>query len=282
MRIALKMICSVVILCAAGQAIAQDVGVQVGAIKDTRTTDKSQSELVIDLQLVGKDVKKVASVEFKATKAVDSTGKNLVRSDEESEEFGTFNHFGTSTISLKNPARKATTVKEISGKIEMVVPDNDPDAAITVTDFVDKPRTVVSHPSLSAAKAKITVLTKEGYQQEKKATEKKAAEKKNASNGQDPAAAMAQAFDGMFGGMGEPGDNGIVLKVEDPGEKVVKIEFCDAAGKPLRRAGSMSSGDTHTYNFAQELPKDTQIRFIVATQKAAVTIPFTLKDVLLP
>lgn len=268
------------------QAQAVDFAVHIGQIKDTRSTEAFYCELTIELKIFGDEIDKAVGVRCSVTKATDDTGKDLLKAEKKSEAFHDMK-YGSPSVSMKNPARRASALKEVTGVAEVVVPANDPDATITVADFATKPRVVVSHPSLAANGAAITVLSKAEYEKEQKEAEQKEKEKRKPKAGRQDlgesmANAMTQAFAGMFGGMGGVGENAVILMIKDPNSKVVKTEFRDKSGAELPSADSSQSGETAIFNFNKEVPADAVLRVTVATPKALVAIPFSARDVVLP
>ena len=136
---------------AGAPARALDVRAQAGDIKDARTTGKAFAGLEIELRLVGDDLDGVRGVRCVVTKAVDDTGRDLLRDDSSHGDFVAPDRDNPNqtqlTLQLKNPTRRAATVAEISGTLEVFKPQLDPACVVPVSGFVGQPRIVVSHPS---------------------------------------------------------------------------------------------------------------------------------------
>jgi hypothetical protein len=244
---------------------AADVQTYVGDVDDRRTTGKFFAKLEVELKFLGDDIEGAKGLRCTVTKAVDDTGRNLVSEKNKTNEFSDFDSDNPNQtkviVKLKNPSRKAATVKEISGEIEIFKPDNDPASIVTVTNIAGKPKILLSHPSLTAAQIQITVLSREQYD--------KAAEESGARP-------QFRYLDETGGGK-----NNVILYVKDPQFKLVKIEFLDASGKVIL-SGGMRNRDLRTYDFSKPLPKGAKIRVYVATSKSLIKAPFMLRDLALP
>jgi hypothetical protein len=283
---------ALVAMAVTGNAQTSDVRVQVGDVKDSRTTGKFFADLEIELKLMGDDLEGTKGLRCTVTKAVDDTGRNLIKEKEDREsKFSDVNDNSPNqaevTVELKNPTRKAVTVKELSGEIDLYRPGKDPASIIVVTNIVGRPKIVVSQPSLTAAQIQMTILSKKQYdadlQAEAKAAEaKKAAGKQGDDIGKAMAEGMGKAFAGMFGGGGMGGENSVIIRLKDPQSKLVKIEFLDASGKKVDGDGMWSSGDIRCYDFSQQLPKGAYLQISVATPKSLVKVPLMIKEIALP
>jgi len=282
---------AVMTLVTMSSAQTADIRVQVGDVKDSRTTGKFFAECEIELKLMGDDLEGVKGLRCNVTKAEDDTGRNLLKDKKDRESgFSDVNDNSPNQaevkIELKNPSRKAATVKELSGEIDLYRPGKDPASVITVTNIVGRSKIVLSHPSLTAAQIQMSLLTKKQHdadvQAEAKAAEAKKAAAKKGDMGDEMAEGMAKAFSGMFGGGMMGGENSMVIRFKDPQSKIVKIKFLDAKGKEIDNDGMWYSGDIRCYDFSQPLPKGAYLRVNVATPKATVKVPLMLKAIALP
>lgn len=252
-----------------------------GDITDRRRNDGHFNRLEVELGIAG-DVASVKGVRAIVAKAVDDTGRDLVENPGKTPDFESLSargdDRGTVKLELKNPARKSVVVREISGRLELLIPSRDPASVAKIPSFrskVDKP---FAHPSLKAAGVEVTLMTKEGYEKEKKAAE---AQRKKDSEG-NPLGGLAEAFGGMIEMlMGSMGPNDLVLRISDKGKKIVSIDVTDASGKEIS-SGGMRSSEYRQMSFQEPLPTDAILNVALQTPKAVVSIPFSLKDVTLP
>lgn len=263
---------------------AADINVQAGDVKDTRTTEKFFAGLEVHLKFLGDDLDGAKSLHCNVTKAVDDTGRDLVKTEKEDAQQSSGENCDDSgraevTVQLKNPARKATMVKELAGEVVVFKPKNDPAATLTFSNVNVKTGLVLTHATLAANQIKAAVLSKEQYEKKAKDAEK-AAEAKNGM--EKMGEGMAKAFAGMFGGMMTPSENSVILEVTDPQAKLVSVEFTDAGGKPIHPQSTMSTDTARVYDFEKPLPPTSRIRLFVSTPKAMIHAPFTLNNLLLP
>ena len=266
-----------------GSGQAADVRVQVGDVKDTRTTGEFFANLEIELKLMGDDIDGAKGLRCKVSKAIDDTGRNLINEEKDENDFSDIDNDNPNraqvTIQLKNPSRKAATVKDISGEIEIFKPDNDPTSMIIVTNLAGRPKISVSHPSLTTAQIQMIVLSKEQYDKDAKAEEK--ASEPNVGMEQ-MGEEIGKTFAGMFGGIAGGSKNSVIMRIKDPQAKLINVEFLDASGKVIRSEGSMTMGDIRSYDFSEPLPQGSKLRIYVATQKSVIKTPLVLKDLALP
>jgi hypothetical protein len=109
---------SLLVLCLLSLSVslpAQDVQTRLGDVKDSRTTGRFFAGLEIELKLTGDVLEDAKSMRVTVQTAADDTGRNLIDPEKTREDFDTIGSFGpknTMTLKLKNPARKAVTVKD--------------------------------------------------------------------------------------------------------------------------------------------------------------------------
>jgi len=264
-------------------AYANDIRVSVGEVKDSRGTGYF-SELEIKLKVMGDTVSDAKGIKVKVTRAVDDTGRELLKDEERSADFTKPDEYGTGqaevTVKLKNPARKASVVKEISGKVSIFSPKKDPNAVATVKDFMSGSGKPLQHPALKAAKVEVSVLTKKQYEEIKEKEKKQAKEKAGEMAG-ELGAALVKAFGSLFSGMMEIGENSVILSIADPESKVVDMEFMEN-GKRVKNTSSMRMGDVRVYEFENPMPQDAQMVIYLLTPQSLIKEPFKLTDIALP
>jgi hypothetical protein len=251
--------------------------VTVERIDETRSSMDFFTRLEVLLKVAGTGLDKTAGFRCRLDKAVDDTGAVIAQQNGPTDGPEGFSTYGC-TLRLKLPARKATAIQELSGVVEMLLPDRDPQATVTVTGFATKPRLEVSDPALDAAGVKLVILSKAGFDRMKAA-------EKEPSNGSGAGQLLGQAFTKMFAGLGAMGDlneNSVIVLSDDPNGRVVTIDFLQPSGQPIPTGFSTRSGNQYTYNLPQKLPETATMRIVLATPQATVAVPFTLKDIPLP
>jgi hypothetical protein len=271
-----------------------------GEVKDTRRTDGFFNKLEVELKLLGDVLSDAKGLRITVAKAVDETGRDLVDPKTAETEFKEVDSSQGGTIKveiqLKNPARMANAVKEITGTVELFVPKRDPASTVAVPSFLRNAGKPIVSPTLKAAGIEIIAWTKEQYEARKKIEEEKQkraeAERRipgAKQEGEDIGDALAQGLTKMFGGLlssfAEMNENSIAFQISDESSKLVGIEFEDAAGKPISRGGRMTIGGqprTQIYEFENKLPDTTRIKLFVLTARSMTKVPFKLLDVPLP
>jgi len=267
---------------AAPPAPASTISVSAGEVTDRRRNDNSFGGLEIELKLSGAGVDGARGARAVVKTATDDTGRNLVKEDKKTPDFEKPAGEGLPSLKLdlRNPARRAARVKEISGQVEIFLPDRDPSALARAPGFLSRMDQPVAAPALKAAPAEVTAVSRKTYDAEKKKDEER---RKKESESAGIAGAMASAFSGLFEGLfGDIGEHDVLLKVNDPGKKLFGVEVLDAQGKRIEGMGSMKIGSFWILKFSEKLPADAGLTVYLLTPKALVTAPFSLKDVALP
>lgn len=267
--------------------------VEIERIVETRSNVEMIGGLEVVLKISGAEAARAAGFRCRDVKAVDDTGANLASSDQLSNQLGAFGLFGLS-LRLKTPARRATTLKELSGVVEMLLRGRDPQALVTVNGFQGKPRLVVSHPALDAAGAKLTILSKAEFERGT------AIFSMGGGNGpgiqiDGPRSAklwerilekiVDRVLDALFTGVAttfQPTEDSVIVCAEDPNHRLGEFNFFDSSGQAIPVAGWSQSGDQYVFNFSKKLPENAVMRVMIATPKSIVAVPFALKNLPLP
>ncbi|MFA6563612.1 MAG: hypothetical protein WCV00_17030 [Verrucomicrobiia bacterium] len=277
-----------ILLASVSLALAQssDVRVTVDEVKDNRTTGDHFANLEIKLKLAGDSLDGATQVKTGIQRATDDTGRSLIKDEQDDRDEQKFQRIYSSktdridcTLRLRNPARKATVIKELVGEVQVYVPKADPAAVVSVEQFLAKTGTLIASATLKAAGVEATALTKEQADAQKAQQEKETKEKSSKGGN---TGALGQAFGQMFTGFMRGGENSILLKLTDPKSQVISIEFADARGKSIRPQMWTTSGETWMFDFSPKLPADTTLRIMLATPKALIKVPIKLTDIVLP
>jgi hypothetical protein len=260
-----------------------DVRVTVDEVKDSRTTGQFFASLEIKLKLMSDSLDGVERLRAHVARAVDDTGRDLIDPKSEKDDFQQLYNQKAGqmecTLKLRNPARRASVVKELTGEIEAFLPKRDPAATVTVENFLAEAGKPLAHPTLKAANIEIIVLTKTQYDTAKAEEEKKA---KESASKEGLAGAMTEAFSQMFAGFGQVSENSVILNTKDPQSQIIGVKFADEKGKDVSPQMTMTSGETKTYDFRQKLGPASTLKVFVGTPKALVKVPIKLTDIALP
>jgi hypothetical protein len=229
-------------------ATAQPTDIQVKAA--VPADDPCPGNLVVVLNLSGKNLREIKGMRCILDKAVDNAGKNLIPKD---SDFATTNQTWTPLVYdpttppgmqliLDLPAQQASMVKELTGRLEILTPVHDPLCVMNFTRIAAQLDVELADPHLIAAQIKMVVSTKKAK--------------------------------------GKPS---VVVRVSDPLAKLFYFEIVDANGKEWDAvADTTTSGSTTTYTYPGSLPENASLRVCVPTPKAIMTVPLTLKNVPLP
>ena len=165
----------VAVFAVASPARPLDVRPSVTSVTDQRTTGQSLSHLEINVKLVGDDAGSVRGIRTTIGDAVDDTGRSVLPDDDKCQ-FEAVQETGSGqpslTLKLKNPARRATVLKEIRGELQLFLPDRDPGATVLVSDFLNSVGKPLTEPSLVRAGIIVTVMTKKEFELAKRSKER--------------------------------------------------------------------------------------------------------------
>jgi hypothetical protein len=244
--------------------------------------------------------KDVAAESIVATKAVDDTGKNLVEGAQQSKDLSpTASGMGMGkdpdadaakpdekpsptrlTISLSNPARTATSLKEIAGEIELYVPSRDPNAVFKADHVLSKLGKPLAGPALAASRVEITILTQAQIDAEKKKlADKKRAEMKKDGFSEDSIADIMKSF---LENLRPPSEGELVARVKDPDHRIQQLSYVTPSGEQKRIAAMDRDGLTSFSTWGDKPQADWALKVDLRTPKTSVRHTFALADVALP
>ncbi len=294
------------------------IQVALGDVKDVRPNGKEPGKLEMTLKISGGEFPSDAKgCRIAVTKAIDDTGLDLLVPEDTATEFRPAVVNSKFVVKLKNPERKAGHVQEISGNVEVFVPQNDPPASVTQASFRKNTGKPIKSDVLKSAGVEVTAWTTEQYNaliKKREADELKDSEAREREaikaveargqqlNGVDRDKEIARikasfarqretvTFGRQMGFSSAAKSNDIAFSIDDDAKKVVGTEFRDAMDKPIQSAGFSESYRQHgsqiertrTYHFESPLPANAKLLIFVATPQSLTRTPFTLTDVTLP
>lgn len=282
MKIAARLVAVPLMAFSFSALAASPLTVSAGDITDRRRNDNFFGGLEIELRIGGDGAADVRGARAVVKKAEDETGRNLLKEGGKTPDFerSMSDTAPSLKLELRNPARKAKTVREVSGQVEMFLPGRDSASVAKVDGFQSKMDRPAASPALKAAQAEVTVVSRKTYEAEKK---KDAERRRKEAEGSGIGGAMVEAFGALFEGfMGAVEENDVLVKVDDPGKKVFDVEVVDSKGAKIDSGGSMTVGSFRILKFSEKVPADAALKVYVLTPKSLVTTPFQLKNVALP
>ena len=186
------------------------------------------SSLALTLNISGTQLKAADYCRCRLTKAVDDTGADLLRPESNISAFMSGGYSYGQMVQLKLPARKALVIKELSGVLDALVLSRDPEAMLTTTGFVGKPRADVSSPILAANGVTLTIVSKAELDRLLGGT-LPMPEQVVGPAAQPAASSVAPTANAPFGSF----ENSVSVVRSDPQQRVASLDFFDAAGQPI-------------------------------------------------
>jgi hypothetical protein len=179
---------------------------------------------------------------------------------------------------LTRASPQAKTLTAISGRVELVVSDFDPDSVVVVKDIDAKFGSTIESKALQAANVSIAISnrgTADGVANQ-------LAAQNEAKYGETARLTNRHMFPTGY----EAGD--VALAMSDPDGRFLNVEFRDAAGQSLRYNHNgwshSSSGPTRfdVYRLGAEVPPGTQMVVWLRTQRSFLIVPLKAANVPLP
>ena len=272
------------------QTKATPVEVTISQVNDRRTHG-SFSHLMIALELPKVRSSEVEASRVLLTAATDDSGKSLL--DPEASEpqlepnmrgrFGGGETMPTTTISfmLVNPDRKATTVKELRGEIELFMPSKDPNSVAEISKFLSTSGKPLSHKALKANGVEISLLTEKQIEAERKRiADAKRKEYKDA--GWEDGESLEEMIKSLLSSLLGVQESDLLARIKDPNKRIQEIAYVDPSGEVKRISTRDEEGLTYFSTWGDKPQADWKLRISMKTPKNMVRHSFALKDVALP
>ncbi len=179
---------------------------------------------------------------------------------------------------LTRPSPQARSLATLEGRVELVVPDFDPDAVVVVPDIATQFGSTIASQALRAAHVSIAI-----YDRKTVAEPRRQLAAQNDAKYPQVAGSMSER---MYPTNYEAGD--VALSISDPDGRFLNVEFRDAAGRSLSynhngwshsNSGSMRFD---VYRLGSEIPAGTQMVVWLRTEKSFVAVPLEAANVPLP
>ncbi|HEX7708048.1 MAG TPA: hypothetical protein VF701_16425 [Thermoanaerobaculia bacterium] len=264
----------------------------VQQINDRRTSG-SFAQLLIAVQLPGVPSSQVVASRVLVTAAVDDTGASLLDAESgepalEPNSRGSMFDEGeketpvTVALTLKNPSRKATKVKEVRGEVELFMPAKDPNSVAEVAKFLSFSGKSVDHKALKSNGVEILLLSKADIESErKKIAEAHRKEYKEAGyeDGEDLENTIASMMEYTL--IVEESD--VPVRIKDPHKRIQEIEYVDSAGEVQRVHARNLHEDIGAITTWGDPPgADWKLRVKMKTSRNLERHAFVIRDVELP
>ena len=272
------------------QTKATPVEVTVSQVNDRRTNG-SFSRLTIALELP-----KIRSSEVEASRvllaaATDDSGQNLLNPEASEPQlepnmrgrFGGAETMPATIVNLElvNPDRKATTVKEVRGEIELYMPGKDSNSVAEISKFLSTSGKPLSHKALKANGVEITLLTEKQIEAERKRiADAKRKEYKDA--GWEDGESLEEMVKSLLSSLLGVQESDLLARIKDPNKRIQEISYVDASGEVKRISTHDEEGLTYFSTWGDKPQADWKLRISMKTSKNMIRHSFALKDVALP
>lgn len=278
----------------AAQPKPAPVEVKIERVNDRRTNG-SFSQLTINLELP-----KIKSSEVQASRvllaaATDDSGKSLLDPEASEPQLEPNYHMAgrpgaapenppkpvTINVNLLNPERKATTVKEVRGEIELYMPSKDPNSVAEVPKFMSFSGKPVTHKALKANGVEIAVLSPAQIQAERKRVID-AKRKEYKDSGWEDNETLEETLKNMLESTLPLEESDLLVRVKDPNQRIQDLVYVDAAGEEKRVSTRTDEGLVYFSTWDGKPQPDWKLKVSMKTPKNMVRHSFALNDVVLP
>lgn len=268
------------------------VEVKIDRVNDRRTSG-SFSQLTITLELPKIRSSEVVASRVLIAAATDDAGGSLL--DPEASEPQLEPNFrgrmgkeetgppppATVTVTLKNPDRKATSVKEVRGEIELYMPGKDPNSVAEIAKFLSFSGKPVTHKALKANGVEIALLSPTQIQAERKRVID-AKRKEYKESGWEDNESLEQTLNSMLESTLHLEESDLLVRVKDPNQRIQELEYIDSAGEVQRISTRTDEGLFYFSTWSGKPQPDWKLKVSMKTPKNMVRHSFALKDVALP
>lgn len=266
----------------------QKIDVAVKQVNDRRSAGFF-AQLALSLELPKVQSADVAASRVFVSSAVDDSGRNLLDPEAKEPQFESNMRRNmpdappapaTVSVTLKNPDRKATKLKTVTGEIELYLPGKDPNSTAEIPKFLTLAGKPLSHKALKANGVEISMLTAAQVEAEKKkrAEAKKKEYAEMGFAGEELENMLKSFLEGLLGGS----ENEMLVRIKDPNKRIQEINYVDAAGDVKQVSMRDDEGMTILSTWGGKPENDWKLRVSMKTPKNLVKYSFALSDVPLP
>ncbi|HVR37482.1 MAG TPA: hypothetical protein VMU84_00180 [Thermoanaerobaculia bacterium] len=281
-------VCALFLAAATNLHAQSNVGVEIDDLVDNRVSAGGFSgTLELRVKLKGTNLDRAAAARILVKEARDDRGNVLADPSSVPDFMAREYNSGTLNVSLKQPARAASSVK-IKGTVELYVPARDPSALVKVDKALAKLDAPLASKALKDAKIEITPLSHDGYaaaMKARKITDKDIAmirEQGKAHGASDKdietAIELAKAFESMDS---DPPEGAVILSGKKADfDRIYRVEILGTDGKPIdvgsRSSSTRGESSIMTLQPSSPAPPGSTLQLSLLTQKSRVSFPFEL------
>jgi hypothetical protein len=274
------------------QSKATPVEVSIKQVNDRRTNG-SFASLNIGLELPKISSRDVQASRVLIATATDDSGRSLL-DPEASEPVLEPNYLGSMTgrddkvpppasvnVTLKNPDRKAKTVKEVRGEIELYMPGKDPNSVAEIAKFMSSSGKPLTHKALKANGVEISLVSTAQLTAERKRLSD-IKRKEYIESGWPPGEDLDNMVKSYSESLLTVEDSDVLVRIKDPNGRIQELAYVDAAGETKRISDRTDEGFTYLTTWGEKPQADWKLKVSMKTPKNMVRYSFALKDVALP
>jgi hypothetical protein len=262
--------------------------VEITQVNDRRTSGQFFAHLTIALELPKVHSSDVAASRVLVTSAVDNTGRELVE-DGAAEVSLEQNHRMDAedktlpvhiSVSLKNPDRKATSVKEVRGDIELYMPSKDPNSVADIPKFLSFSGKPLTHKALKANGIEISLVSPAQLEAEKKRLGE-AKRKETKAEGDYSEETVETVVKMYLDSLLNVEESDVLIRLKDPNKRIQSITYM--AGTEAKHVSLRDEeGFVLLSSWGDKPQPDWGLRVSMKTPKNLVKQPFVLTNVPLP
>lgn len=281
-----RIIVAFVLTAGVAASAQQKIDAVVKQVNDRRTNGFF-AQLGISLELPKIKSADVAASRVLVSSAVDETGRDLVDREGQEPQLEPNHRANTKepapaqvSVTLKNPDRRATKVKEVRGEIELFMPSRDPNSVAEIAKFTTMSGKTLSHKALKANGVEITLLTAAQVEAEKK--RRADAQKKEYTDAGYDAETIASLISSLLESLLVIEENEIVVRIKDPNKRIQQLNYVDASGEAKYFSTREDEGLVRLSTWEGKPNPEWKLRVNMRTPKNMARYSFALSDVPLP
>lgn len=177
-------------------------------------------------------------------------------------------------------SRSARSIQELAGEVELYSPTLQNGGVVVVEDFRAQPGVLFQNPALQKLEVGLAYLTKEAYESSRAPVAPASTQGRPLITPQDLAA------DGLFPGiLGHPNStprNYVVLRIDDPQQRVTSFAFRGPDGRLLPIKQQKSAQGMRGFYFDAQVPERVALYVYLDVPEAIEKSPFKVEDIPLP
>jgi hypothetical protein len=273
-----------------------EIHAEVIRVLEIRETKEINSKCHISLKFTADRLAgKQGILKVRAIRAFDDVGTDLISSDTRTQMGGGVND-GHSfaalrgwhderawstrfvNVELRNSSRSARTIAILEGELELYSPTIQNGAVALVENFCAQPGVEFGSVALKKLNVKLSYVTKESCESVKTSSQANSRPGRRLFSLND----TDSLFFGFLGGATNTPGNYVVLKIDDPQQKVIGFAFREPSGRFLPVRQQRSANGMRGFYFDPFVPKKLDLFVYLDVPEAVEKVPFRIENIRLP